>query len=449
MDERYKVAISRLGQRVRVAGSAEIGGDAEHQNERAQATLDKVLDDWFPGVTRRSAAQRWKGARPMLPDGPPVLGPSGAEGIWLNVGHGGSGWALAAGSARLVADAIDRPQDADRDRRPRHRGAMHERRCSSLGVHELAIDGDIETGSTWLLALLGVAATRRHRSARRSRRCRRFTLMARAGEAVARLALALAPHARRIVVFAGPGNNGGDGIEAATRLRDWGKPTSVLRVGVDARAACRCERRRWPAPARPASTSATSTPRSDRLAIDPISSSTPCSASARRARPEGAIAAAIGRIAELAALGARVLAIDVPSGLDADRGQPLGAACVVADDTLTLIAPKPGLFTGSGRDHAGDVWCARLGVDRPTAAPDAWLVGTRDPSCALAPRRHASHKGSFGDVAVVGGAPGMAGAALLAARAAHAAGAGRVFVDLVGSGAAPTSHDASIRCAPS
>jgi D-amino-acid dehydrogenase len=106
MDERYKVAISRLGQRVRVAGSAEIGGETARQNERAQATLDKVLDDWFPGVTRRDAAQRWKGARPMLPDGPPVLGASGAEGIWLNVGHGGSGWALAAGSARLVADAI-------------------------------------------------------------------------------------------------------------------------------------------------------------------------------------------------------------------------------------------------------------------------------------------------------------------------------------------------------
>ncbi len=106
MDERYKVAISRLGQRVRVAGSAEIGGDPERQNERAQATLDMVLDDWFPGVTQRGAAQRWKGARPMLPDGPPVLGPSGAEGVWLNLGHGGSGWALAAGSARLVADAI-------------------------------------------------------------------------------------------------------------------------------------------------------------------------------------------------------------------------------------------------------------------------------------------------------------------------------------------------------
>jgi len=106
MDERYKVAISRLGTRVRVAGSAEIGGDVARQSERAQATLDKVLDDWFPGVTQRGAAQRWKGARPMLPDGPPVLGASGVEGVWLNVGHGGSGWALSAGSARLVADAI-------------------------------------------------------------------------------------------------------------------------------------------------------------------------------------------------------------------------------------------------------------------------------------------------------------------------------------------------------
>ena len=106
MDERYKVAISRLGNRVRVAGSAELGGAPGVHREAAFATLDKVLDDWFPGATRRSAAQRWKGARPMLPDGPPVLGSSGVEGIWLNLGHGGSGWALACGSARLLADAV-------------------------------------------------------------------------------------------------------------------------------------------------------------------------------------------------------------------------------------------------------------------------------------------------------------------------------------------------------
>jgi D-amino-acid dehydrogenase len=106
MDERYKVAISRLGNRVRVAGSAEVGGTLRQHNKDAVETLYKVLHDWFPGSTRLSQAQVWKGARPMLPDGPPVLGRSGIEGIWLNLGHGSSGWALACGSARLLADAF-------------------------------------------------------------------------------------------------------------------------------------------------------------------------------------------------------------------------------------------------------------------------------------------------------------------------------------------------------
>ena len=106
MDERYKVAISRLGQRVRVAGSAEIGGSLQRFDERAVSTLYRVLDDWFPGSARLSEAQRWKGARPMLPDGPPVLGASGQPGIWLNLGHGSSGWALACGSARVLADVL-------------------------------------------------------------------------------------------------------------------------------------------------------------------------------------------------------------------------------------------------------------------------------------------------------------------------------------------------------
>jgi len=91
---------------VRVAGSAEIGGAPETMNERAIATLYKVLDDWFPGVVQPGHVQRWKGARPMLPDGPPVLGAAGAPGVWLSLGHGSSGWALACGSARVVADAL-------------------------------------------------------------------------------------------------------------------------------------------------------------------------------------------------------------------------------------------------------------------------------------------------------------------------------------------------------
>jgi D-amino-acid dehydrogenase len=106
MDEHYKVAISRLGARVRVAGSAEIGGSTNRHTPGALDTLYKVLHDWFPGSARLSQAQAWKGARPMLPDGPPVLGRSGIDGVWLNLGHGSSGWALACGSARLLADDL-------------------------------------------------------------------------------------------------------------------------------------------------------------------------------------------------------------------------------------------------------------------------------------------------------------------------------------------------------
>jgi D-amino-acid dehydrogenase len=110
MDDRYKVAISRLGNRVRVAGSAEIGGQPNHKRPAAIQTLYKVLHDWFPGAAQLAntgaAVQEWKGARPMLPDGPPVLGATGIPGVWINIGHGSSGWALACGSARAVADLM-------------------------------------------------------------------------------------------------------------------------------------------------------------------------------------------------------------------------------------------------------------------------------------------------------------------------------------------------------
>ncbi|WP_088280260.1 D-amino acid dehydrogenase [Ideonella sp. A 288] len=106
MDEAYKVAISRLGARVRVAGGAELGGRLDRTSESALATLYKVLDDWYPGCAQMAQVQQWKGARPMLPDGPPVLGASGAPGVWLNLGHGSSGWALGCGSARVLADLV-------------------------------------------------------------------------------------------------------------------------------------------------------------------------------------------------------------------------------------------------------------------------------------------------------------------------------------------------------
>jgi D-amino-acid dehydrogenase len=110
IDERYKVAITRMGNRVRVAGSAEIGGSLENKPVSAISTLYKVLQDWFPGAAHISnmgaSVTEWKGARPMLPDGPPVLGASGVPNIWLNLGHGANGWAMSCGSARILADLI-------------------------------------------------------------------------------------------------------------------------------------------------------------------------------------------------------------------------------------------------------------------------------------------------------------------------------------------------------
>ncbi|MDO8346027.1 MAG: D-amino acid dehydrogenase [Cellvibrio sp.] len=125
IDERYKVVISRLGNRVRVAGSFEIGGPpigsaSDSNRSTAFSTLYKVLQDWFPGAahtSNTSSVQEWRGARPMLPDGPPVIGASGIPGIWLNLGHGSSGWALSCGSARAIADLIaQRQPDIDLSR---------------------------------------------------------------------------------------------------------------------------------------------------------------------------------------------------------------------------------------------------------------------------------------------------------------------------------------------
>ena len=107
MDEHYKVAIARIGQRVRIAGSAELGGPPGKKRQASIRTLYKVLHDWFPGAaSRANGVQEWKGARPMLPDRPPIIGPSGIAGLWLNLGHGSSGWALSCGSARAMADLV-------------------------------------------------------------------------------------------------------------------------------------------------------------------------------------------------------------------------------------------------------------------------------------------------------------------------------------------------------
>ena len=120
MDEHYKVAISRLGNRVRVAGGAELGGSLRAHKASSIQTLYKVLQDWFPGAAQHAntgaSVQVWKGARPMLPDGPPIIGTSGLPGVWLNLGHGSSGWALSCGSARALADLMSgKPSEIDMD----------------------------------------------------------------------------------------------------------------------------------------------------------------------------------------------------------------------------------------------------------------------------------------------------------------------------------------------
>ena len=88
------------------AGDVHAARLAVEIDDAAEATLYKVLDDWFPTATQRSLATVWKGARPMLPDGPPVIGPTHHARVWLNLGHGSSGWALACGSARLLGELI-------------------------------------------------------------------------------------------------------------------------------------------------------------------------------------------------------------------------------------------------------------------------------------------------------------------------------------------------------
>ncbi len=110
IDETYRVGITRLGNRVRVSGIADLGNHTlsleTRQAERAFATLLKVARDWFPGAAHYQTASWWVGARPMLPDGPPVLGPTRHPNIYLNLGHGSTGWSMAAGSGRILADVI-------------------------------------------------------------------------------------------------------------------------------------------------------------------------------------------------------------------------------------------------------------------------------------------------------------------------------------------------------
>ncbi|MEK8046041.1 NAD(P)H-hydrate dehydratase [Ideonella margarita] len=278
-----------------------------------------------------------------------------------------------------------------------------------------------------------------------------FALMQRAGLAVARLGQALAPHGRRAWIAVGPGNNGGDGLVAAAALRQAGWHVQITTCGAgtnrppDALRAWQL----WQDGGGGATELADV--EQAELAIDAL-----LGLGQHRA-PEGEMAACVARLNDFQRAGVPVLAVDQPTGLLGDTGQPLGHSVVVATHTLALLTARPGLFTGDGRDLAGHIWLADLACDPSATPPSATLSSADDARRGLPMRQHQQHKGSFGDLWVLGGARGMGGAAHLASRAALAAGAGRVYVSELGAdGQAPADpcwpelmqRDAHAWCAP-
>jgi D-amino-acid dehydrogenase len=106
MDETFKVAITRLGDRIRVGGTAELAGYSTSLRTPRRRTLEHSVNDLFPGAGDTKKATFWTGLRPMTPDGPPVIGPTKYKNLWLNTGHGTLGWTMACGSGALLADLV-------------------------------------------------------------------------------------------------------------------------------------------------------------------------------------------------------------------------------------------------------------------------------------------------------------------------------------------------------
>jgi hydroxyethylthiazole kinase-like uncharacterized protein yjeF len=262
------------------------------------------------------------------------------------------------------------------------------------------------------------------------------TLMARAAAAVAdattRLARTLEP-GRPVLALVGPGNNGADALLAALLLRQRGYACGALALRPDG-------------PSGGDAAGVWRRARAAGLRIDGPSALPELLAAAPIVidglfgigldRPLDADAQQL--CAATAQAGLPVVAVDVPSGIDADTGAIVGAAqgCAMrALRTVTMIADKPGLHTGAALDRVGTVVVAALGLEAERAqfARSAGNeIGTLfDAACAAAawrPRARDSNKGSHGSVLAYGGAAGMRGAALLAARGAQALGAGKVLV---------------------
>jgi D-amino-acid dehydrogenase len=112
MDETHKVAVTRLGSRIRVGGTAELAGYSTALREPRRETLEHVVTDLFPRGGDVSKASFWCGLRPMTPDGTPIVGGTPYRNLYLGTGHGTLGWTMAAGTGRLLADLISgRPTD--------------------------------------------------------------------------------------------------------------------------------------------------------------------------------------------------------------------------------------------------------------------------------------------------------------------------------------------------
>jgi D-amino-acid dehydrogenase len=106
MDEKHKVAITRLGDRIRVGGMAELDGYSTALHPNRRATLEHVVSDLYPDGGDAKAGTFWAGHRPMTPDGPPVIGRAKYPNLWLNTGHGTLGWTMACGSGAVLADLV-------------------------------------------------------------------------------------------------------------------------------------------------------------------------------------------------------------------------------------------------------------------------------------------------------------------------------------------------------
>ena len=267
------------------------------------------------------------------------------------------------------------------------------------------------------------------------------TLMARAGHAAARFLreqiahdnAAAASATATVWVAAGPGNNGGDALVLAAELQRAGIAVEVC-MPVEVKP----DDARWAlAEARAAGVAITAAPPAsfERYGwlVDGMFG-------IGLARPLEGIFASLAQSLSQRARQGRVLALDVPSGLDSDTGNVVGAgAAVRATHTVTFIGAKPGLFMASGRDLGGIVTVAPIGVERVTSAART-AVQLNAPALFarfLPARDFSTNKGSFGSLAVVGGDTGMCGAPILAARAALHTGAGKIHVALLGAGAPP------------